>query len=52
MLGANNVTIAHTLELTDGTNDFRYPQEKIFALSQETFIGYRAYARYIGETFG
>lgn len=52
MIGANNMTIAHSLEFTDGTFDFRYPQERIFALSQETFIGYQAYARYIGDTFG
>lgn len=52
MIGANNVTIAHSLELTDGSNDFRFPQAQVFALSQETFIGYQAYARYVGDTFG
>jgi hypothetical protein len=51
MIGANNVTIAHSLELTDGSDDFRFPEARILALSEETFIGYRAYAAYVAETF-
>lgn len=51
MIGENGVLLSYTLELTSGF-DFRYPQERIFALSQETFIGYRAVALFIGDQYG
>lgn len=51
MIGVNNITIAHSLELTDGSHDFRFPENLILALSEETFIGYRAYAQYVAENF-
>lgn len=51
MIGENGVLLSYTLELTNGF-DFRYPQERIFALSQETFHGYRAVALFIGNQYG
>lgn len=51
MIGSNNVTIAHSLELTDGSSDFRFPESQILALSEETFLGYRAFAQYVAENF-
>lgn len=51
MIGVHNISISYTLELTSGF-DFRYPEERLFALCEETFIGYRAYANYIGDRFG
>lgn len=51
MLGVHGSNITYTLELTDGF-DFRYPEERIFALAQETFIGYRVFGKYIGDTYG
>lgn len=51
MLAAVGADIAYTLELTDGFN-FLYPEERILALSQETFLGYQALGRYVGETYG
>lgn len=51
MIGSNNVTIAHSLELTDGSSDFRFPESQILALSEETFLGYRGFAEYVAENF-
>lgn len=49
-LGANNATVAHTLELTNGFN-FVYPEERIFALCQETFVGYRALGLHVAQNY-
>lgn len=51
MIGEHGVLLSYTLELTTGF-DFRYPQERIFALSQETFLGYHALGVFIGEQYG
>jgi hypothetical protein len=47
-----NANLAYTLELTGGGNaGFDYPQDMIYDLVQETFIGYREFALYIKERF-
>ncbi|CAG9799909.1 unnamed protein product [Chironomus riparius] len=51
MLAIHGASITYTLELTDGF-DFRYPEERILALAEETFIGYRSFGLYIGNRFG
>jgi hypothetical protein len=51
MLAAVGAHTAYTLELTNGFN-FLYPEERILALSEETFLGYAAMARYVGNTYG
>ena len=51
MLAVHGANITYTLELTDGF-DFRYPEDRILALAEETFLGYQAYGRYIGDRFG
>lgn len=51
MIGEHGILLSYTLELTNGF-DFRYPEERIFALSQETFHGYRALGLYIANTYG
>lgn len=45
---ANNVGVAHTLELTSGFN-FIYPEARILALCEETFIGFRALGLYVAN---
>jgi hypothetical protein len=43
---------AYTLELTGGgANGFDYPQDKIYDLVRETFIGYRQFGLHIKQRF-
>lgn len=49
-IGANNVTVSHTLELTNGFN-FIYPEARILALCQETFVGYRALGLHVARNY-
>lgn len=49
-IGANNVVVAHTLELTTGFN-FVYPEERILALCEETFVGYRALGLHVANNY-
>lgn len=51
MLGENNATLSYTLEFTNGF-DFRYPEERVLALAQESFIGFRALGLFIGQRYG
>lgn len=47
-----NAHIAFTLELTGGgSSGFDFPQERVLELSRETFLGYRQFALYIGDTY-
>jgi len=46
-----NANIAFTLELTGGSYGFIYPEALVFALSRETFLGYRQFGLYIGEQY-
>jgi len=47
-----NAHIAFTLELTGGgTTGFDFPEARVFELSRETFLGYRQFGLYIGETY-
>lgn len=47
-----NANIAFTLELPGGgPNGFDYPEDKIFALVQETLVGYREFGLFIGERY-
>jgi hypothetical protein len=48
---ANHVGVAHTLELTNGFN-FIYPEERILALCEETFLGYRALGLHVANEYG
>lgn len=47
-----NAHLAFTLELTGGGQyGFDFPEERIYDLVRETFLGYRALALYIDEHF-
>ena len=47
-----NANLAFTLELPGGgPNGFDYPQEKVFDLVQETFLGYREFGLFVGERY-
>lgn len=47
-----NANLAYTLELTGGGSDgFDFPEEDVFELAKETFIGYREFGLYIGENY-
>lgn len=47
-----NANLAFTLELTGGgANGFDFPQDRINDLVKETFLGYREFGLYIGETY-
>lgn len=47
-----NADLAYTLELTGGgPNGFDFPEENVFELAQETFLGYRQFGLYIGERY-
>jgi hypothetical protein len=47
-----NANLAFTLELPGGgPNDFDYPEEKIYELVKETFLGYREFGFFVGERY-
>ena len=47
-----NANLAFTLELTGGGNNgFDFPQDMIGDLVQETFLGFRQFGLYIGDTY-
>jgi hypothetical protein len=47
-----NANLAFTLELTGGgPNGFDFPQDQVYGLVQETFLGYREFGLYIGENY-
>ena len=47
-----NANLAFTLELTGGgSSGFDFPQDRIFDLVKETFLGYREFALYIGDHY-
>ena len=51
MLAVHGASLTYTLELTNG-HGFIYPEDRILALAEETFLGYRAFGQYIGNKFG
>lgn len=47
-----NANLAFTLELTGGgPNGFDFPEEEVFELAKETFLGYREFGLYIGDNY-
>lgn len=47
-----NANLAFTLELTGGGKEgFDFPQDMLFDLVKETFIGYREFGLFIGEKY-
>jgi hypothetical protein len=47
-----NANLAFTLELPGGgRNGFDFPEEEIFQLVQETFLGYREFGLFVGERY-
>lgn len=47
-----NANLAYTLELTGGGNaGFDFPQDMLYNLAKETFLGFREFGLYIGERY-